>query len=259
MRRPGLKYLIFDAVNSVLPAPARRRLGRSALLEPLRDAFFRPRGEPECVEGEVEFEGCRFRFAAPYQVFQRAKRRGIERKICRLILARCRPGSVCVDAGANFGYLSLVMSLAARPGGRVLSFEPDPFICDVLRRNVASNGLEETCTVFQQRLGAIHEAASQATSVDRTVADLKLDRLDLIKVDVDGEDLEVLRGARETLERFHPVLVVEMVENQRQIYDLVAAAGYTRLLDMVGGPVSPPSWPANLIADVGERRQRPDE
>src|SRR5947207_1058218 len=85
-------------------------------------------------------------------------------------------------------------------------------------------------------------------SVDAMVARAKLSRLDLIKIDVDGADYDVLLGSKETLARFHPVVIIEMHNNQRQIYGLLKETGYSWLVGMRGEPVEPGEWPPNLIA-----------
>ena len=52
----------------------------------------------------------------------------------------CVPGDLIVEVGANLGYFSLVLARAAGPSGRVISYEPDPDLGRILRRNAATNG-----------------------------------------------------------------------------------------------------------------------
>jgi hypothetical protein len=72
--------------------------------------------------------------------------------------------------------------------------------------------------------------------------------VELIKIDVDGDDYGVLLGAQSVLKKFHPVVIVEMTNNESEIYNLLVDAGYEYILDMSGNPVNPLSWPPNVIA-----------
>ncbi|MFA6490151.1 MAG: FkbM family methyltransferase [Candidatus Micrarchaeia archaeon] len=136
-------------------------------------------------------------------------------------------GKVFIDAGANVGAFSLV---AARMGARrIYAFEPLFPTYKVLCRNIIANGLSGKVVPINCALG---EAAgsgklSYSTSCDggaslvalgsrrhamqvkiRTVDGFmaKRGRLDFLKIDVEGFEAEVLRGARKTLARFKPVL-----------------------------------------------------
>ena len=60
----------------------------------------------------------------------------------RFLIANLRPGEVVVDAGACYGYFSLLAAELVGPGGRVLAFEPNPRIASLLRRNLAMNGMD---------------------------------------------------------------------------------------------------------------------
>jgi hypothetical protein len=61
-------------------------------------------------------------------------------------------------------------------------------------------------------------------SVDDVVRDTPLERVDVVKIDVDGAELEVLRGAQRTLERFHPHLFVE-VHSRELLYEVQQLTG----------------------------------
>jgi FkbM family methyltransferase len=72
-----------------------------------------------------------------------------------------------------------------------------------------------------------HMVAIPAVSVDS----LGLSRLDLMKVDVEGMELEVLEGARRTIERFHPILIVEKIKvDQDALGRYLDAYGYQKLM-----------------------------
>lgn len=178
--------------------------------------------------------------------------------------------SVFFDVGAHIGYFSLKAAQRVGKTGRVVSFEPNPEIVKQLRENVtashAGNVIVEpiACTDRDQMLTlyAAPEINTGASSlvrenaeisekeaprayrvrgrpIDDVVRELGLTRVDAIKVDVEGAEVLVLRGAENTLKRFHPKLVTEMIPRQ-------LASFHTTVDDL-----------KNLLADAGYNLSRP--
>src|SRR5438046_2534707 len=143
-----IKLVLYDTLNRRLPRRIGTAVASSRLLRPLRDRFLRPGGKPALTRGNVEFEGLPMEFTAPYRTWLKAKHTGIECRICRIIMSQCGPGSVCFDVGANYGFITLVMGLTVQPQGQVLSFEPMPDVCAIVRTNLAVNHLEGCCQVI---------------------------------------------------------------------------------------------------------------
>ncbi len=130
----------------------------------------------------------------------------------------CRRGDVVVDVGANIGEVSIVMSQEAGPRGRVFAFEPSPRIFGYLRGNLALNGCTNV-TAYNLALGTAagtvlmsddrrddmnHLVAEGGTPVECSTLDWALagsGPVALIKIDVEGTELAVLKGALETLAR----------------------------------------------------------
>lgn len=243
-----LRYSLYRAVIRLLPKRAVRQIGALSVLRPLRDRLFRPSGAPDIVSGTVSFEGMAFYFAAPFQTFYRAERHGVERRICRLVMAVLEEGATAIDVGANYGFITLVMGKQVGATGRVLSFEINPAIHPVLRQSVERNGLSDTTAIMPQGAGAAETGG--LVTVDGVLEQERVSRVDAIKIDVDGGDLEVLRGAENTLRSHHPVVIVEMAEKHQAIYDFLVEVGYTHFIGMSNEAVEPGIWPPNLIASV---------
>jgi FkbM family methyltransferase len=141
-------------------------------------------------------------------------------------LTGLRPGEVFADVGAHIGIHSLV---AARAGARVMAFEPAPDSAARLRAAAAENGL--AVEVVQAALGreegevelfadprydvadagvrsvaGVGERVAAARAI--TLDACGLDRLDVLKLDVEGAEAAVLEGARDSLVRLRPRAVI---------------------------------------------------
>ncbi len=143
----------------------------------------------------------------------------------RWFVENIRPEWTCIDAGANIGYHSILMAQCA-PRGQVFAFEPTSTY-DMLLENLRINGvtnvqaeniaLSDKCGLFAEPIFRIwgqppERFPSNFTTIDTFVERAQLERIDLIKIDVDGFDLEVLKGASRTLARFRPVVIIEINE-----------------------------------------------
>jgi FkbM family methyltransferase len=149
-----------------------------------------------------------------------------ERAMARLL----GPGMTAIDVGANMGYHALRMAMGVGPAGRVIAVEPAPAAVARLRRNLALNELENVEIVvaalgdrdeeavmlrLQSRYplsgrGAADAVVARLARLDSLVLELALSRVDLIKIDVDGQEARVLRGTRDTLRRFRPPVFFEI-------------------------------------------------
>ncbi|HXM92980.1 MAG TPA: FkbM family methyltransferase [Candidatus Dormibacteraeota bacterium] len=152
-----------------------------------------------------------------------------------------KPGDVVFDIGANIGAHTLGLARSAGPTGRVFAFEPADFAFAKLKRNLALNPALEARTHPRQILLAAAPAEhvqqeiyaswplrkdnsvhakhrgrlvtarnASVDTLDRFVECESIDRLNLIKIDVDGHELPLLQGGLKLLTKFRPVLVMEM-------------------------------------------------
>ena len=159
-----------------------------------------------------------------------------EPKTTRYLCETLGPGQVFLDIGANAGYFSLVASRCVGDSGKVLAVEPNPPMAGQVRQNVRRSGLrniavaETACTdsveerelfignayntgnssLSRENLAWTKSVKVACTTVDRLVEEYQLHRVDLVKIDVEGAELQVLRGMRDTLARFRPKVVTEL-------------------------------------------------
>ena len=147
-------------------------------------------------------------------------------------------GQVMVDIGANIGYMSLVGLSSVGPEGAVYSYEMDVRSYRALAATHRLYGSRYQWIIRNQAVGEQHGFVSVTPTkeyghafIDRNsqeigqVAMIPLDegefaanggRIDLIKIDVEGYELHVLRGARRVLSERRPIVVCELVESHLQ-------------------------------------------
>jgi FkbM family methyltransferase len=147
-----------------------------------------------------------------------------------------QPGWTVVDVGANFGWHAVHLAKRVGPGGRVLAFEPIPATFAELVANVELNGatnlearpmalgpVEEVVGIYLPASDLGAGAASQhldlgeriqvpMVPLDVFLAREGVDRVDFIKTDIEGGELDMLKGARDLLARCHPAILVEIVD-----------------------------------------------
>lgn len=145
-------------------------------------------------------------------------------------LAFVPQGGVAIDVGANLGEWSVPLAKAVGSEGQVLCCEPNPMIADALSATLRINNLtharviaaalsscdgEGHLQVDTGNTGLSRMSASTAgiaitlRRLDSIVADHTLERLDFLKIDVEGHERQVIEGAAATLSRFEPALVFE--------------------------------------------------
>jgi FkbM family methyltransferase len=209
---------------------------------------------------------------------------GLAGRLGRLI----RPGDVVVDVGANIGAHTLPFARWVGPAGRVLAYEPTAFAYEKLLANLALNPqlaprVLPVRAILVERSGEPldgpiyaswpldgaadvhpeHRGRSKATegaralSLDDHLAETGVARVNLVKIDVDGAECAVLRGARRTLARHRPIVVMEWAPYLHEAlgHDLracvapLAELGYRFLDARDGAPLT--SDLAGLASTIG--------
>jgi FkbM family methyltransferase len=145
----------------------------------------------------------------------------------RIIRAFVKPGDIAIDVGANIGDLTLPMALCAGETGRIYAFESHSDTFNVLCANLALNELSNTKAInaFVADSDRVETASSvwgQYAFVSKTwqppfvaIDSLQLERCAFIKIDVDGNELAVLKSARATIARTRPILYLENDEREK--------------------------------------------
>jgi FkbM family methyltransferase len=184
-----------------------------------------------------------------------------ERRERQLLRRHLQPGMTIVDIGANVGFYTVEFSRLAGPGGAVHAFEPDPFCSGILRSRVRSRrarnvhvvgmALGETegeatlyCSKRDRAESRIYPLSPGVPAETVNVATLSLDsycrshgigRVDVVKMDVEGCEVRVLRGMREIMATCPPTwMLIEFSPEQlrgagaspEEFWRLLASDGY---------------------------------
>lgn len=199
-----------------------------------------------------------------------------EKAETELMLSSLCEGGVLIDIGANVGWYSIA---AARHFAKISvhSFEPGPSTFELLKKNVEQNGAQKKVHLNRlalgEKIGTVrftsdldtgnHIAAAsdaravevECTTLDAYCAKAGLVRVDFIKCDVEGAELLVLRGAKDTLTRFRPKLLLEVVDSwcrrfgytPADLFDFMQNRGYAIYGMDEQGALSPLSGAASFL------------
>ena len=191
-----------------------------------------------------------------------------------------KPGMTFYDVGANVGFLSVIAARLVGANGRVVCFEPLPENIHQIEHNIRLNSFKQV-DVRHEALGdengeALFLVSAETTwgklakvgpSVAMQVGEIKvpvrrldsmienneLPQPDVIKIDVEGAEVSVLEGARESLNKARPILLVELHGTNRGVSDELNELNYTTAvlgstLSIVDAP-----WDAYVLAIPSER------
>lgn len=155
--------------------------------------------------------------------------------------------AVILDIGANIGSHSVYWSLE-RNAKKIYSFEPLDYTFEILKRNIELNKLENRVEIFNYGLYNIDSKAKVSNFNLGNVGNTsfspnnngnfelkKLDsidipeKIDLMKIDVEGAEVEVLIGATNTIRKNKPVIVIESFNRKPEIDDIFLGLGYRQV------------------------------
>ncbi len=161
----------------------------------------------------------------------------------RFLRSVLRPSAVCLDVGAQMGYLTLAMATAADRSTIVHSFEPEGNNAKRFRENIQLNGLTNV-TLHQTAVSTVDGALKLYLSNDRNagthstvyiesnvstefveIPSVRLDTfansqnlssIDMIKIDVEGAEIDVINGAIGVLAHHKPIVITELSDHLQQ-------------------------------------------
>ena len=179
----------------------------------------------------------------------------------------CAPGSVIIDIGAHIGVFSVYAAQVTGKAGKVYAFEPAPATYTLLQQTVTINHEETVIEAFPKAVGKENGSITffvsdvkadnsnslvnykdhrplqgidvAVTSIDNFVQEKKIQKLDFIKIDVEGAEYDTLRGATNTLNNIRPACIVAIHpepiaakgDSLEVIYDFIAGCNYRITLD----------------------------
>jgi FkbM family methyltransferase len=192
----------------------------------------------------------------------------------RVYLSFVRRGNVVLDVGANVGTHAVFLSHLVREDGRVLAFEPLAPNVDALRETIRRRSRISNISISQQAVGnpgkAHQEVLIRAPGDDLTQASLRLQEagswqaqasvreyrvsltsldaedqvqalqsIDFIKIDVEGGELDVWKGAAQTIRRHQPLVYCEVYEKWANSFGYTSSdlLAFVRSLGYAGGRV----------------------
>ena len=200
----------------------------------------------------------------------------------------CRPGMTVVDVGANLGYYSLLAARLVGPSGRVVALEPNSENCRLLLSSLRRSGLgnvqvlpvaadvEKGWAYYSTHVGSnggLIDDGDLLTRPGVVVPTFRLDDLvagpvGLVKMDVEGAEGRVVRGATRLIEHERPIVTTELKEEMLtrvsnstlgEYLSYFEGLGYTAaLLEKETGAVKPYASVADLLADWGGRDELRD-
>lgn len=158
-----------------------------------------------------------------------------------LIENKVQPGMVCFDIGANIGHIALHLARKVGSTGKVYAFEPVLELARRMKQNVSRNNLAGIVSIQEialsnkngtsmmgcadllkenQGMGSLVNRENEVITVQEVCvqtfdsfvqeANPSIDRIDFIKVDIQGAEILFLQGAKKTLSRYSPNICIEI-------------------------------------------------
>jgi FkbM family methyltransferase len=162
-----------------------------------------------------------------------------EPEVTQWVTSSLKPGDVFVDVGAHVGYYTLLAGKLVGESGKVVAVEPNPATVTRLERDIALNPFqnivvrkvactdrETTLRFFQAPIDNTgtssinksnahegNEISVPGVPLDKIIQDLGINRVDLVKIDVEGAEMMVLGGMTNIIASYHPKVSIELKDD----------------------------------------------
>jgi len=156
-----------------------------------------------------------------------------ESKLTQIVSHLIKEGDIVLDIGANIGYYSVSFSKLVGKNGKVICFEPTQYYSRILKMNLEINGIsnaeiikyglsnkkQELEIFIGNSTASLHNPGNllnetkegiKLTTLNDFIKDNPLQRIDLIKVDIDGHEPLFFEGAWNVLNKYDPIIVLEV-------------------------------------------------
>jgi FkbM family methyltransferase len=198
-----------------------RRLGLGFLVDRLAPLVARPFERFELDVDGVRLAGTEL---AHLHYVRELMEDGREQTFVRLLREAIPVGGVVLEGGAHLGFVTVHAARATGPDGRVITFEANPAVLDMLRENLAANGVADRVQIVPKALGEsagrthfyvsgggemsslfAPAVASVPVEVEVARADDEVSApVDVVKLDIEGGELAALRGMQSLLDAPRP-------------------------------------------------------
>ena len=200
----------------------------------------------------LESKFARIRFLQKFILFTYGGYKSFEATPMSSVREYVPAGTTVIDVGAHFGYFTTRLSRLVGANGEVIALEPNSASCRLLHDRIARARLKNvrilscaawsSSTDVQLLIGGPLEATSrvaldpetdgmkvQGRTLDSIVREHAARRVSFIKIDVEGAEVEVLRGAVETLQRHRPTVLCEIGHESQES----SSEGITNLFEIL--------------------------
>jgi len=156
-----------------------------------------------------------------------------ELKVLKCVLSKISKGDVFIDVGAHIGKYTFVVAKRVAPTGKVIAIEPNPLVfkalvngirqnklTNVIPLNIAVSDKNAIVKLYVKRsstLSSIKEPDYSikiisviSKSIDSIVQELNLNKVDWVKIDAEGAEVDILKGMTNTLTKFRPKIIIEV-------------------------------------------------
>lgn len=265
-------------LTSALPEKLRRQLSllqmRGSVGRRFWSLFTRPLRHRDMTILSGAAAGARINLGGSYLQYLTG---GVEAVVQRTLAQTLEPGQVVYDVGANIGFFTIICSRLVGPQGRVYAFEPMPQNAATLRHNVTLNALENAVVVEKAASSSSGTAELMISDwsglhvlnvggvsppyrggdIRINVETVTLDDFfsatdarppDVVKIDVEGAELEVIKGMSAMLVSTKPLLICELHGTNTDFLRLIDSLGYeARALDEEK-PIADAHWNVHALA-----------